>query len=77
MTIIGQQFVCRRNMADCWPVVFAFLVGSIVAEVVPTEDYLHNARLDNDGNVEMFWKFNDTHITFEVNLKKTQIYDRQ
>ncbi|CAK8671832.1 unnamed protein product [Clavelina lepadiformis] len=53
-------------MADCWPVVFAFLVGSIVAEVVPTEDYLHNARLDNDGNVEMFWKFNDTHITFEV-----------
>lgn len=37
--------------------------------ITTTEPYVHSAKLDKDGNYNLFWKFNDTHITFEVHVK--------
>ena len=36
------------------------------ANIPSSEEYPHHADLDVVGNVILFWKFNETHITFEV-----------
>lgn len=38
------------------------------AEFNPTERYIHTATL-RSGNLKIYWKFNDSDITFEVNLQ--------
>ena len=40
-------------------------LSSAAEKVVPTEKYSHHATLKSD-NIKLYWKFNDTHITFEV-----------
>jgi len=37
--------------------------------VQTTEDFHQDAVLDADGNFLLFWKFNDTHVTFEAHVK--------
>lgn len=36
---------------------------------VPSEAYLLHEVLDHDGKFHVFWKFNATHITFELHVK--------
>ncbi|CAG2223452.1 unnamed protein product [Mytilus edulis] len=36
---------------------------------IPTENFLLHETLDYLGNYHVFWKFNKTHITFEVHVK--------
>ncbi|XP_052090829.1 DBH-like monooxygenase protein 1 homolog [Mytilus californianus] len=36
---------------------------------IPTERFLLHETLDHLGNYHVFWKFNKTHITFEVHVK--------
>lgn len=36
---------------------------------IPTEHFLLHETLDHLGNYHVFWKFNKTHITFEVHVK--------
>ena len=36
---------------------------------VPSEDYLLHEVLDNYGKFHVYWKFNTTHITFELHVK--------
>ena len=53
------------------------VVGSVPAPAVgvntPTESYKKFEILDANkgGKYKLFWKFNDTHITFEVHVKTT------
>ncbi|XP_070554980.1 DBH-like monooxygenase protein 1 homolog [Ptychodera flava] len=37
--------------------------------VTPTDTYTHNAALDDFGKVHLFWKYDDTTITFEVHAE--------
>ncbi|KAL3871758.1 hypothetical protein ACJMK2_039736 [Sinanodonta woodiana] len=37
--------------------------------ITNTENFNYSAQMDNNGNYLLFWKFNDTHITFEVHVK--------
>ncbi|KAL3871750.1 hypothetical protein ACJMK2_039728 [Sinanodonta woodiana] len=37
--------------------------------VNPTEPFNYSTEVDTNGNYLLFWKFNDTHITFEVHVK--------
>ncbi|XP_070555179.1 DBH-like monooxygenase protein 1 homolog [Ptychodera flava] len=39
------------------------------AEVTPTDTYTHDAALDDFGKVHLFWKYDDTTITFEVHAE--------
>ena len=34
-----------------------------------TEDFHQDAVLDADRNFLLFWRFNDTHVTFEAHVK--------
>jgi hypothetical protein len=36
---------------------------------IPTEAFPYNRTLDDHGEFVLFWKFNDSHITFEVHVK--------
>ncbi|KAH3694941.1 hypothetical protein DPMN_082386 [Dreissena polymorpha] len=45
--------------------------GSSIESVKPTEAFNNSATLDNGGNYFLFWKFNSSHITFEVHVKTT------
>lgn len=36
---------------------------------VPSEHFLLHEILDHLGNYHVYWKFNQTHITFEVHVK--------
>ena len=47
---------------------FIFILISTVSSenIPPTEEYPHQADLDAMGHVILYWKFNETHITFEV-----------
>ena len=52
--------------------VFQILLFSVIfvlckTDIPPTEEYPHQAILDTGGNVKLYWKFTETHITFEVN----------
>ena len=55
------------------------VVGSVPAPSTgvrvntPTESYNKSEILDanKDGKYKLFWKFNDTHITFETHVKAT------
>ena len=41
-----------------------------VNTVMPlSNDYTHSAELVQDGQFHVFWKYNDTTITFEVHAK--------
>ena len=44
------------------------LIVSCRSDPSPTEEFLHEAVLDAMGNVKLYWKFNDTYITFEVSF---------
>lgn len=35
----------------------------------PTESFLHQKQLDKAGDYFLYWKTNETHITFEVHVK--------
>uniref|UniRef100_H2ZCA5 DOMON domain-containing protein n=1 Tax=Ciona savignyi TaxID=51511 RepID=H2ZCA5_CIOSA len=35
-------------------------------DIPPTEEYYKFTTLDIAGNVKLYWKYNDTHITLEV-----------
>ncbi|XP_033732845.1 DBH-like monooxygenase protein 1 [Pecten maximus] len=35
----------------------------------PTQTYEHRKQLDQDGDYILFWRTNDTHITFETHVK--------
>ena len=37
--------------------------------IVTTENYSHDSVLDKDQNYVLFWKYNTTHVTFEVHVK--------
>ncbi|KAK3586447.1 hypothetical protein CHS0354_001829 [Potamilus streckersoni] len=39
------------------------------AGVKPTEPFNYSIEVDPNGDFLLFWKFNDTHITFEVHVK--------
>ena len=44
--------------------------GSVsIPGIVTTENYTHDSILDKDQNYVLFWKFNTTHVTFEVHVK--------
>ena len=43
--------------------------AALVPGVQTTEDFHQDAVLDADGNFLLFWKFNDTHVTFEAHVK--------
>ena len=47
---------------------FTAVIATCKADVPPTEEYPHQADLDSSGNVILYWKFDDTHVTFEVTL---------
>ena len=36
------------------------------AEIPATEEYPHREILGLEGKMVLYWKFNDTHIIFEV-----------
>jgi len=44
----------------------AVAISTCKGNASPTEEYLHQADLDAAGDVVLYWKFNETHITFEV-----------
>ena len=35
----------------------------------PTENYPYSLQLDSEGNVQLYWSYNDTHITFELHSR--------
>jgi hypothetical protein len=35
----------------------------------PTESFPYNRTLDEHGDFVLFWKFNESHITFETHVK--------
>ena len=37
--------------------------------VKTSETYTHSSILDTDGNYILFWKFNETYITFEAHVR--------
>nr|XP_039269063.1 DBH-like monooxygenase protein 1 homolog [Styela clava]XP_039269064.1 DBH-like monooxygenase protein 1 homolog [Styela clava] len=41
------------------------LAVGVESQMSPSESYTHSATL-RSGNILLYWKFNDTHITFEV-----------
>ena len=44
--------------------------GSVsIPGIVTTENYTHDSILDKDQNYVLFWKYNTTHVTFEVHVK--------
>lgn len=49
------------------------LISAVLAasypKPVPSEDYLLHEVLDNAGEFHVYWKFNTTHITFELHVK--------
>ena len=65
------------SLCVCITGFLAAVVGSVPAPVAgvntPTEQFNKSEVLDvNKGNkYKLFWKFNDTHITFEVHVKTT------
>ncbi|KAK3586460.1 hypothetical protein CHS0354_001844 [Potamilus streckersoni] len=44
-------------------------VASGFMGITPTEPFSYSNQLDTSGNYLLFWKFNDTYITFEVHVK--------
>jgi len=48
--------------------IVGFLATQIAGLQIPTEEYQHSAPLDTNEKVKLYWKFNNTHITFEVSL---------
>jgi hypothetical protein len=54
-------------------VVFFQLALSLVSAspplvVSPTEPFTHHEVLDADGHFHLFWKYNATHVTFEIHV---------
>lgn len=47
----------------------ALSLGANLPGVTTTESYKNSAIMDKDGNYILFWKFNDTHVTFEVHVR--------
>jgi len=43
--------------------------AALVPKVQTTKDFQQDSVLDSDGNFLLFWKFNDTHVTFEAHVK--------
>ncbi|KAK3586456.1 hypothetical protein CHS0354_001839 [Potamilus streckersoni] len=50
-------------------VVSYLAVAKGLLRVTPTEPFNYSIQVDTSGNYLLFWKFNDTHITFEVHVK--------
>ena len=56
----------------CTLAVAVAVVGSVtVPGVKTTENYSHSTILDKDQKYLLFWKYNDTHVTFEAHVKTT------
>ncbi|KAK3586452.1 hypothetical protein CHS0354_001835 [Potamilus streckersoni] len=60
---MAQQHIFALTILSCIKV-----VRGLVA-VIPTEPFNYSTEVDTNGNYLLFWKFNDTHITFEVHVK--------
>nr|CAB3263918.1 DBH-like monooxygenase protein 1 homolog [Phallusia mammillata] len=52
-------------------VVFFCLFAFGLGQLPPSENFDHNTILDNNGDVRLWWKFNATYITFELQGKTT------
>ena len=49
---------------------FTLTLGAVnIPGIVTTENYTHDSILDKDQNYVLFWKYNTTHVTFEVHVK--------
>ena len=49
---------------------FTLASGAVtIPGIVTTENYTHDSILDKDQNYVLFWKYNTTHVTFEVHVK--------
>ena len=55
----------NNKMKLLYGVLFCFMCH--VEAQTPSENYPHSAVLDSGSKVHLYWKFNDTYITFEVN----------
>ena len=49
--------------------IHAFCLYLSQATVVPSEEFTHDIVLLPDDEYHLFWKYNDTHITFEVHVQ--------
>ncbi|KAL3871756.1 hypothetical protein ACJMK2_039734 [Sinanodonta woodiana] len=58
----GQQIITLT-------ILFCLSVARGFVGVNPTEPFNFSTEVDTNGNYLLFWKFNDTHITFEVHVK--------
>ena len=50
--------------------VFCFPKGFISLVPIPSENFAFYDVLDTNKNFHLFWKFNETHITFELHVRQ-------
>ena len=70
--ISNPRFVTVRRRTKMIPFFTAllFLTSSALSAITPTlNDYIHSLELLEDDVYTVFWKYDDTTITFEVHAK--------
>ncbi|KAL3871757.1 hypothetical protein ACJMK2_039735 [Sinanodonta woodiana] len=58
-----------RYLSVAFVIAYYVTVARGFLGVTPTEPFNYSNQVDTTGNFILFWKFNDTHITFEVHVK--------